>query len=72
MNILIGDRLGQKFPSFVRGGKGKYMETYKVVGFFDKTFGRFVRTINERNGDEVGIDLELLKDDVFYEKLKSN
>lgn len=68
MNILIGDRLGHKFPSFVRGGRGKYMDTYKVVGFEDG----FVRTINERNGCEVGIDIELLKNDVFYEKLKSN
>lgn len=72
MNILIGDRLGEKFPSFVRGGKGKYLDTYKVVGFEDKTYGRFAKTIRERNGDEVGIDIELLKDDVFYEKLKSN
>lgn len=67
--IKIGDRLGEKFPSFVKGGEGKYLDTYKVVGFEDKTYGRFVKTIRERNGDEVGIDLELLQDGVFYVKV---
>lgn len=69
MNILIGDRFGERFPSFVKGGSGKYMDTYKIVGFEDEAYGRFAKAIRERNGDMVGISIELLTNGVFYDKL---
>lgn len=67
--VKIGDRYKERMIPF----KGKYFDwEYEVVGFKSETYGDFAdceRIYPDGKREKVGIDIELLKDTLFYKKV---
>lgn len=71
--VKIGDKYKEKLPSWVKGKNRYFSWEYEVVGFSTEPWGgKFadcVCTYPDGKQEKVGIDLELLKGTIFYEKV---
>lgn len=67
--VRVGDRYKERMVPF----KGKYFDwEYEVVGFKSEPYGDFAdceRIYPDGKREKVGIDIELLKDTLFYKKV---
>ena len=69
--VKVGDAFGELYPSWVKGGKGKFIRVVKVTGLYrylDADFARCEETLDGRTHLS-GIQVDLLRDCSIFAKI---